>query len=107
MVGLADALRPNGGALYGLEDARGYESIVLARVADTYPLWCRPQAASFNRVDDLTRPFLAFLNVRYAIAPPDAAPGTTKSVGSTPVSAYAAPVMSSVGVSSQPVTARQ
>ena len=72
LVGADDAFRPNAGALYGLEDARGYESIVLARVADTYPLWCRPQAASFNRVDDLTRPFLAFLNVRYAVAPPDA-----------------------------------
>lgn len=72
VVGVGDALRPNGGALYGLEDARGYESIVLARLADTYPLWCRPQAASFNRVDDLSAPFLAFLNVRYAVAPPDA-----------------------------------
>ena len=73
VVGLGDALRPNAGALYGFEDARGYESIVLARVADTYPLWCRPQAASFNRVDDLSRPFLSFLNVRYAVAAPDAA----------------------------------
>ncbi len=72
VVGVGDALRPNAGALYGLEDARGYESIVLARVADTYPLWCRPQAASFNRVDDLSRPFLRFLNVRYAVAAPDA-----------------------------------
>ena len=48
----------------GLEDVRGYESIVLDRFADTYPLWCVPQPASFNRVDDLTRPFLAFLSAR-------------------------------------------
>jgi len=67
-------LRPNGSALLGLEDVRGYESIVLDRFADTYPLWCVPQAASFNRVDDLTRPFLSFLGARFAVAGPDADP---------------------------------
>jgi hypothetical protein len=67
-------LRPNGAALLGLEDVRGYESIVLDRFADTYPLWCVPQAASFNRVDDLTRPFLSFLGARFAVAAPDADP---------------------------------
>jgi hypothetical protein len=67
-------LRPNGAALLGLEDVRGYESIVLDRFADTFPLWCAPQHASFNRVDDPTRPFLAFLGARFAVAPPDAAP---------------------------------
>jgi membrane protein YfhO len=67
-----DVLRPNGATLYGLEDVRGYESIVLDRFADTFPLWCRPQAASFNRVDDLERPFLGFLGARYAILSPDA-----------------------------------
>lgn len=74
LVAVADGLRPNGAALYGFEDVRGYESIVLARVADTFPLWSRTQPASFNRVDDLSRPFLRFLNVRWAVAPPDAAP---------------------------------
>jgi hypothetical protein len=64
--------RPNGAALYGLEDVRGYESLVLDRFADTYPLWSTPQFASFNRVDDPSRPFLSFLNVRFAFAPPDA-----------------------------------
>ena len=72
VVAAGDVLRPNGSALYGLEDVRGYESLLLARFADTYPLWCEPQFASFNRVDDLSRPFLSFLNVRFAIAPPDA-----------------------------------
>jgi hypothetical protein len=67
-----DAFRPNGAALYGLEDVRGYESIVLRRFAETYPAWCDSQFASHNRVDDLTRPFLSFLNARYAIAAPDA-----------------------------------
>ncbi|MEP7132926.1 MAG: hypothetical protein ABI914_07160, partial [Acidobacteriota bacterium] len=65
-------LEPNGAALLGLEDARGYESIVLDRFADTFPLWCVPQHASFNRIDDLNRPFLSFLGMRYAIAAPDA-----------------------------------
>jgi hypothetical protein len=46
---------------------RGYEAMVLLRFAETYPLWCVKQPAWFNRVDDLARPFLSFLNVRYAI----------------------------------------
>ncbi len=68
--------RPNAAALYRVEDVRGYESIVLDRFADTFALWSRPQPASFNRVDDLGRPFLGFLNVRYAIgAPEEPVPG--------------------------------
>jgi hypothetical protein len=74
VVAAGETFRPNGAALYGLEDVRGYESIVLRRFAETYPAWCRPQFASHNRVDDLTRPFLSFLNARYVIADPDAAP---------------------------------
>jgi hypothetical protein len=65
--------RPNAAALYGVEDVRGYESIVLDRFADTFPLWSSPQSASFNRVDDSGRPFLAFLNARFAVGAPDAA----------------------------------
>ncbi|HMF07713.1 MAG TPA: YfhO family protein, partial [Thermoanaerobaculia bacterium] len=64
--------RPNASALYGVQDIRGYESIVLDRLADTFPMWCTPQPASFNRVDDLTRPFLRLFNARYAVTPPDA-----------------------------------
>ncbi len=74
IVAAGGVFRPNGAALYGLEDVRGYESLVLDRFAETYPLWCRSQFASFNSVDDLSRPFLSFLNARYAIAAPDAAP---------------------------------
>ncbi len=65
-------LEPNSGALFGLEDVRGYESIVLDRFFDTFPLWCVPQPASFNRIDDLNRPFLSFLGLRFAISAPDA-----------------------------------
>ncbi len=75
IVAAGGVFRPNAASLYGLEDARGYESLVLDRMADTYPLWSQPQAASFNRVPDLDRPFLGFLNARYAIgAPSDAVP---------------------------------
>jgi hypothetical protein len=70
IVAAGSILRPNGATLYGLEDVRGYESIVLDRFADTYPLWSEPQPASFNRVPHLTRPFLDFLNARYAIGRP-------------------------------------
>jgi hypothetical protein len=70
IVAPSEVFRPNGSALYGLEDVRGYESLVLNRFAETWPLWCLPQLASHNRVDDLRRPFLSFLNVRYAIAEP-------------------------------------
>src|SRR4029077_2530851 len=63
---------PNASALFGIADARGYESLVLDRFADTFALWSTPRAASFNRVDDLSRPFLGFLNVRYALGAPDA-----------------------------------
>jgi Bacterial membrane protein YfhO len=72
IVATGSVMRPNGASLYGLEDVRGYEAVVLDRLVDTFPLWCSAQHASFNRVDDLSRPFLSLLNVRFAIAPPDA-----------------------------------
>ena len=72
VVAAGEVLRPNGAALYGLEDVRGYESIALSRFVETYPAWCASQFASHNRVDDLTRPFLSFLNARFAVAAPDA-----------------------------------
>ena len=70
VVAAGTVFRPNGAALYGLEDVRGYESLVLDRFADTYPLWCRAQPASFNLVTDLGSPFLSLLNARYAIGAP-------------------------------------
>lgn len=68
IVGWGDIFVPNMAALYGLEDARGYQAMTLAPLFETFPLWCEHQPVWFNRVDDLTRPFLSFLNVRYAIA---------------------------------------
>ena len=70
VVGTGTNFRPNGSALYRLEDVRGYESLVLDRFADTFPMWCRPQPASFNVVTRLDAPFLSFLNARYAIGGP-------------------------------------
>ena len=65
---------PNIAALYELEDVRGYEAMTFKPLWETFSLWCVPQAVWFNRVDDPTRPFLSFLNVRWVFAPPDYAP---------------------------------
>jgi hypothetical protein len=61
---------PNIAALYELEDIRGYEAMTFKPLVETSPLWCVPQPVWFNRVDDPTRPFFSFLNVRYVLAPP-------------------------------------
>lgn len=61
---------PNISTLYELEDVRGYEAMTFRPLVDTYPLWCERQLVWFNRIDDPTRPFLSFLNVRYVLAGP-------------------------------------
>jgi hypothetical protein len=67
-------LVPNVSALYEIEDVRGYGPMTLGTLADTYPLWCVELPIWFNRIDDVFRPFLAFLNVRYALVPTSVAP---------------------------------
>ena len=62
---------PNISAMYELEDVRGYEAMTFRPLFDTYSLWCVAQPVWFNRIDDPTRPFLSFLNVRYVLTPPD------------------------------------
>jgi hypothetical protein len=62
-------LIPNAGTMYELEDVRGYEAMTFQPLAETFPLWCVPQPVWFNRVDHPTSPFLAFLNVRWVLAP--------------------------------------
>jgi hypothetical protein len=70
IVGVGTALLPNLSALYELEDVRGYQGMYFARSAWTHPLWCEAVGELFfHRVDDLRRPFLSFLNVRFAIVP--------------------------------------
>ena len=67
------ALIPNASAVYGLEDVRGYAAMTLLRFSETFPLWCEAQPVWFNRIDDPTRPFLSFLNVRWVLAEPSVA----------------------------------
>jgi hypothetical protein len=68
IVGQGWALIPATSALYGLEDVRGYEAMTFAPYMETYRLWSVPQTVFFNRVDDLSKPFLSLLNVRFAFA---------------------------------------
>ncbi len=74
MLAVGSLLVPNLSTLYELEDVRGYESMTLHAFVATYPLWCAPEGIWFNRVDDLERPFLSFLNVGYALVPPNHPP---------------------------------
>jgi hypothetical protein len=64
---------PNIASMYDLEDVRGYEAMTFYPLFQTYPLWSVPQSVWFNRVDDATTPFLAFLNVRWVLMAPGAA----------------------------------
>lgn len=74
IVGVGNMLTPATATMYRLEDVRGYQALNYAAFLGTYALWATPQPVWFNRVDDLTRPFLSLLNVRYAVAPPDFIP---------------------------------
>jgi len=67
-AGLGYSLVPNQSSLYGLEDPRGYEAMTHARYFATFPLWSVHQPVWFNRIDDPSRPFLSFLNVRFLLA---------------------------------------
>lgn len=60
---------PNISTIYGLEDVRGYVSLTLAPLAETFPIWCVARPVEWNRVADPTTPFFSFLNVRYVVAP--------------------------------------
>jgi hypothetical protein len=68
VTGRKYAFIPGTNALYELEDVRGYEALTLQRYFNTYDAWCVHQPVWFNRVDDLSRPFLDLLNVRFAVA---------------------------------------
>jgi len=76
ITGHGKALLVASATMYELEDVRGFSAMTLLRLRETFELWSIEQPVWFNRVDDLTRPFLSFLNVRYAITwdrdpPPD------------------------------------
>ena len=70
-AGVGYELVPNVSCLYELEDVRSYAALTLASMVQTFSLWCVPQPIWFNRIDDPTRPFLSFLNVRYVLLPPE------------------------------------
>ncbi len=74
MTAIGYTFIPNIAALYEVEDVRGYEAMTFRPLFETSGLWCVPQPVWFNRVDDPTRPFLSFLNVRYVVAPPGHSP---------------------------------
>ena len=67
-VGQGVALIPGMNAFYGLEDPRGYEAMTFDPLFKTYALWSVHQPFFFNRIDDITRPFVSMMNVRFAIA---------------------------------------
>ena len=67
IVGRGLALPPATNIFYGVDDVRGYEALTLDQYVSTWKLWCRPHGIWFNRVDDLTAPFLSLMNVRFAI----------------------------------------
>jgi hypothetical protein len=69
IVGQENELIPNSATLYGLEDVRGYQALRLKRWIETVDIWSVQQGVWWNRVDDLSAPFLSLLNVRYALVP--------------------------------------
>jgi hypothetical protein len=73
ITGIGPLLFPNTATMYGLEDARLMTAMTLTAFDDTFPLWCRHGGFGFNQIDDLTRPMLSMLNVRFAVVPKDEA----------------------------------
>ncbi len=69
--GLGGTLLPMTSVFYGLQDPRRIPVMSNARLLETYPLFA-DASSWFQRIDDANAPFLAFLNARFAIAPPDA-----------------------------------
>ena len=70
MASLGMGFLPNVATLYGVEDVRGYEAMTFKPLFETFHLWSIHQPVWFNRIDDPTRPFLSFLNLRWVVAPP-------------------------------------
>ncbi|MDQ3280561.1 MAG: YfhO family protein [Acidobacteriota bacterium] len=68
VAGLHFSFLPDTAALYGLEEARGYEAMTFDRLSRTFAFWCRYQPISFNNITDKQKPFLSFLNVKYLLA---------------------------------------
>lgn len=69
-VGLNYQLPPNHGTMYEIEDPRAYQALTNGSFADLLPLWTMPGSHWFPIVADPTRPLLALMNVRWALAAP-------------------------------------
>jgi hypothetical protein len=68
-IGISSEFMPGTSAFYELEDPRGYQAMTNVRYWGVLPLWSRLVPVFFNHVDDLRKPFLSLLNVRFAIVP--------------------------------------
>jgi hypothetical protein len=71
IIATGPALFPNTATMYGFEDARVMTAMSLWTFNETFPAWCRRGAYGFNQVDDVSRPMLSMLNVRFAVVPKD------------------------------------
>lgn len=69
LVGVGHLLLPNQGAHYGIEDPRGYQAVHHHRYHQLLPLWTADPPGAFLQVKRIGRPFLALLNVRWALLP--------------------------------------
>jgi Predicted membrane protein len=68
IVATGPALFPNTATMYGLEDVRVMTAMTLGAYDETFPAWGHRGGFGFNQVvDDLTRPMLSMLNVRFAV----------------------------------------
>ncbi len=71
--GYDDVLTPNTGMLVGVQDARGYDSVILRQYAEYWRLMEEPHGLLYNRIHKLVEPaslespFLDLLNVKYVL----------------------------------------
>lgn len=71
--GYDDVLTPNTGMLVGVQDARGYDSVIPRQYAEYWRLMEEPHGLLYNRIHKLVEPgslespFLDLLNVKYVL----------------------------------------
>jgi Bacterial membrane protein YfhO len=72
IVAQGPALFPNTATMYGLEDVRVMTAMTLGAYEETFSVWGHRGGFGFGQVvDDLTRPMLSMLNVRFAVVRDD------------------------------------
>ncbi|MGQ9676282.1 MAG: oligosaccharide flippase family protein [Chloroflexota bacterium] len=71
--GYDDVLTPNTGMLFGIQDARGYDSVIPKQYAEYWKLMEDPHGLLYNRIHKLVDPksleskYLDLLNVKYVL----------------------------------------